>query len=811
MSGQSAVGFGFQADIVSTASVGHLLTGRILKAMSDGGVDVYAVAAAVELGKLIPVRTSLERTVRTHLMSRRSFTSVLNMALRIGWGHSVVAIEMTRTRAGTNALLLIGALTAGHYPEFRAAQCLSELMSLYGCEADRLPNVDLLKGLVAYLAPFTSDLGFSKVLEHITLVAERAMRSRGGEETTLSAVPYQLSDLGGAPMLAGAIKQLILTAGSGERMYMILNKHGSWLPAFASHILGMEVELRYTRMRSRLDSKGKDGMPVYGDTRLDASGHTRSKNGDSQKEEDEDNNEDDPVIWACAGDKGSVIFELEGADRKLVPLFRSTGPNIEIVDGDRVADLDIDHTLQDALAHQLSRRPEIDEELAEGIHNAIARLSWTLFQYILMKVDHLKEGHPINSHFDQLAALKETLGSIGLPEPSIRITALPFSRNAPGNTDFWSEVLTYLDPRTLESLKIISKCHHAVPLHPKERERAVYTYVIVEIPSAEHIDTGNCIPGQCLYGFVARIILNFASSAVALMQCRFDASQLRVSGRLLSGLGDLHWVSKCGSIITKTGSKHTDSVITFSYDDLLVYLDHLVAGNSKGRDWEPAGMTLGFSNSTQTVYYTALMQQEPYDAYGRVISVVPGRASYNGNLRNTICQSSMVEWSSPRPGAEGSFALAAGCFVEPHGAPSAMEAFLHATLDEHSITVTFEVGHGAIHDYKVHFHNCLESFRTLWRVPKCRHDRNTPFRVKEGMNLTLMGFYQDYVPGPAGKSEVAIIAVRGNKLHQMLTCELSPWGKSHFDATILQLEACLECCIEHAKRDGPKSCIIMGG
>ncbi|KUI57943.1 hypothetical protein VP1G_10968 [Cytospora mali] len=60
MSNQNAVGFGFQADIVNTASLTHMLTGRVLKAMSDGGIDFYAVVAAIHLGKSISVRKSLE-------------------------------------------------------------------------------------------------------------------------------------------------------------------------------------------------------------------------------------------------------------------------------------------------------------------------------------------------------------------------------------------------------------------------------------------------------------------------------------------------------------------------------------------------------------------------------------------------------------------------------------------------------------------------------------------------------------------------------------------------------------------------------
>ncbi|KAF6834864.1 hypothetical protein CMUS01_06018 [Colletotrichum musicola] len=40
------VGFAFQADVVNLGSLTHMMTGRVLKALSDGGVDTYAVASA---------------------------------------------------------------------------------------------------------------------------------------------------------------------------------------------------------------------------------------------------------------------------------------------------------------------------------------------------------------------------------------------------------------------------------------------------------------------------------------------------------------------------------------------------------------------------------------------------------------------------------------------------------------------------------------------------------------------------------------------------------------------------------------------
>ncbi|KAF6802787.1 hypothetical protein CSOJ01_11357 [Colletotrichum sojae] len=170
------VGFAFQADVVNLGSLTHMMTGRVLKALSDGGVDTYAVAAAFWLGAKIPVRSSLADTVHVHISKRPTYHSVINKLLTIGWGHSTPVIEMTRNRAGTNALLLVGALGGGVTP-FQAAQFLSQLLSEYGLGPDMMPSTDVLKGLVSYLTPFVYDLGFSKVLQHITNVAEGAIEA----------------------------------------------------------------------------------------------------------------------------------------------------------------------------------------------------------------------------------------------------------------------------------------------------------------------------------------------------------------------------------------------------------------------------------------------------------------------------------------------------------------------------------------------------------------------------------------------------------------------------------------------------------
>ncbi|KAK1534642.1 uncharacterized protein CCOS01_03394 [Colletotrichum costaricense] len=251
------VGFSFQADVVNTASLGHVLTGRLLKALSDGGVDTYAMWAAVQLGKRIPVQDLHQSSLYAHIMSKKTYQSVLSKALSIGWGHSAPVADLARTVAGTNAIILIGALSTG-CQAFAAAQCLSEVMAIYGLEADMLPSVDVLKGLVNYLAPFTQDLGFSKVFQHITNLAERAIRLENravvGQKRSSSRDGNDISDslnqfigMGSAASLAGAIKQLIHTSQKKQRDYMTPKMRGSWLPAFASHILGMAVDVRYNQ------------------------------------------------------------------------------------------------------------------------------------------------------------------------------------------------------------------------------------------------------------------------------------------------------------------------------------------------------------------------------------------------------------------------------------------------------------------------------------------------------------------------------------------------------------------------------------
>ncbi|KAH7014416.1 uncharacterized protein B0I36DRAFT_255130, partial [Microdochium trichocladiopsis] len=303
-SSDNQVGFGFQADVVSTASLAHLLTGRILKALSDGGVDLYAVTASIWLSKQLPFRSALQTTVHAQLKAMPGANGFLAKVLSIGWGHAGIAVEMSRTKAGANALLLIGALASG-VSRFHAAQCLSELLTIYGCAADQLANVDVLKTMIVYIAPMVHELGFVKVLQHITTSASHeVVRLR-------KKIPVDLTSIGDPQTLASAIRQLVFTSERAETLYLVPQQRGAWLAAFASHLLGMSVELVC----------------------------------------------DDHILWASGGDNGKVTLQVapQGSDSTAMACSNRSGSLLLMAptSRERRKRVDVEYLLRDALEAEL--------------------------------------------------------------------------------------------------------------------------------------------------------------------------------------------------------------------------------------------------------------------------------------------------------------------------------------------------------------------------------------------------------------------------------------------------------------------------
>jgi hypothetical protein len=102
----NALSFNFEVDVISGGSILFATAGRLLRCMSDGVVDIYAVAASIEVSKLFPIGPKQEQIVRGALAKRNSKASILNSLLSVGWGHCGLVTGIARTRSGITALLV---------------------------------------------------------------------------------------------------------------------------------------------------------------------------------------------------------------------------------------------------------------------------------------------------------------------------------------------------------------------------------------------------------------------------------------------------------------------------------------------------------------------------------------------------------------------------------------------------------------------------------------------------------------------------------------------------------------------------------
>lgn len=321
-----AVGFNFQGDVFLGGSLVLSSTGRLLKALSDGGVDIYAVGAVIELGKRIPItqyqESVVSRSMQKRFNSRKGF---LAKALSVGWGHNDAAYELSRTRAGCAALLTMNAFAAGT-TTYIAAQGLQMMMSLSGCEAGFLPTVDAIQRVVKYMVPIMEDSGFHAVYGTITTGATTQLRKlHCGYPSTQNE--HFLSLESQEPReWADAVHQLILTASLGESIYIYARCRAAWIAAFAVCILEMQCTILCQS----------------------------------------------DVLWAAAGSCGSVVIQIA---------FKSTQPPVEFARSFELLSTTVnDHVestylLKDALASELSQLTVLSSKSHLSIQYAIA---WTI-------------------------------------------------------------------------------------------------------------------------------------------------------------------------------------------------------------------------------------------------------------------------------------------------------------------------------------------------------------------------------------------------------------------------------------------------
>ncbi|KAK1853666.1 hypothetical protein CCHR01_03658 [Colletotrichum chrysophilum] len=216
------------------------------------------------------------------------------------------------------------------------------------------------------------------------------------------------------------------------------------------------------------------------------------------------------------------------------------------------------------------------------------------------------------------------------------------------------------------------------------------------------------------------------------------------------------------------------------------------------------------------------MQNDCYDAFGRMINITTGRASVAGSFRNRIEEKSWMEWNPsigrrPRPIMEPSV-LTGGSVIRPHYRPPKTSISMDASLRESSIEITLRVASDKSRSRHWEFTECIHAMLSGTVVPYCDHEFNSGYELQRDRELALEGFHIARFTNRSS-DHILILALEGNKLEQLLACGMlihearqdEPKPKKLLRG-VLQLSSCLRCSIRLAQQSQDHlPWVIVGG
>lgn len=719
---------------MTSGSLLHTTTGRLLKALSDGGVDFYAVAAAVYLGKQIPIQSRHETEVSRLLNQRSGRAGYLAKALNIGWGHSDIAIELARTRAGTSALLTIGALATGS-TIYAATQAFAELLSLGGCPPEEMPNIDVLKPMISYLAPFMSDLGFRKVFQHI-ITASKQRCSEAGIRS-----PVGLETTGEAGEWAKAFRQLVFTAQRQESFHLYISQRGAWLAAYASHILGMAVQVMM----------------------------------------------DELVLWQSAGPAGAVWIQLAHTGVKAGNKI-SCNDNFIIINPPTSQQgqqpMNFDYAIGEALNAEIIVDSRITRTISDSIERGIVRLAFTLKANLRMRsrnsLGYIDPNHKINGNFgDSVNAIHDQCTSLGISYDNFESGYATASARIKAwtGTSLQTHGLTYLDQRQAHELQVVCGAH------------GTNQNSLTKIP-------------HCLCCRIGALIHGFGATVVALMQCVFDPSELRFQATVINSSKITPWSRAV--IASEDGQVDGFATNTQLFVHLSQLLHGSEAlKESETLDQLTGADILAVSIDSLTVHYRVLLDSEAFDDRGRMLAITSGRISHHGVLRRLVKESTAPDFVyrehsySRRDETLGSFAMMVDGFViTPHYVKGAVEAAMQVSLAEDAFWVkTILKTTEKESAEQITISRCINNMLLYDVTGRCSHSRDGGHVVREKRAPIFVASFSSRSQRMSSRSshEYAIIlyALKDSTIEQLLQVGCLSLGG------VLQGNSCLSCSIEY--------------
>ncbi|KAI9891695.1 MAG: hypothetical protein M1814_002445 [Vezdaea aestivalis] len=477
-----SVGFNFQGDVFKGGSLAFSAIGNLMKQFSDGGVDLYATAALVQLGSLIPISQLKEQKVAIAMRKRnQTRRGWFVRALSIGWGHQDPAYELSRTQAGCTALVLVNAFVTGT-TSLAAAMGLQKLMRHRGCEAHYLPAIDALRSAVDSLAPIMEDSGFHSILETIRLssIAELGrIVPKVQFQQDQSAI---MEDSGTANDWTEVIHQLSVTASLGQSIYVHTSTRAAWIAAFATFVLEMDCTLLY-----------------YSST-----------------------------LWRAAGRKGKVIIQMardapEPSERfsKLLQLK----PQPEMMAS--IPSLQTTYLLRDALESELIAIPGLSHACRQDVKLAVVNLFALLstrkcFVRRSLSADPIEAVKLTGTFKDSVNSIEAVCQHLGIDVPDLRIEIAAFLRSANSGL---SINISRLDEWRLLPDESIFQLENECYCDQHTTERRSWGY-------------------ECYFDKISRLIFGFATTALALLPCYFGAPNPRIHADSINGTKTSTWSKK---------------------------------------------------------------------------------------------------------------------------------------------------------------------------------------------------------------------------------------------------------------------------
>ena len=755
------VGFSFQGDVFAGGSLAFSTAGKLLKSLSDGGVDVYAVAALVELGKCIPISQHQEAIV-SRAMQKRSQTrnGYLAKALSIGWGHNDAAYELSKTRGGCAALLTMNAFGAGN-SAFVASQGLQELMRLKGCEVGYLPSVDVIKNVVSFMTPIMKDSGFHSVFETIRLAAvaqlakrlsvpdfEKVCRSLTAERNT----PSEWTD---------ACHQLSLTSKLGESILLQTSSRSVWLAAFAVVILEMECTL------------------LYGTS----------------------------VLWGAGGSKGSVTIQI--ADHIQTPIgfsktFELRPQPAAVLSNEDFEDFEVTYLLEDALRSELLCLPYLSVRCQRNIKLAIVRLftsvvsTWSNQNRRSRYDDYDLDVLWPFLHLDKtIMSVCQRLG-ISLPDIESEISQLIEKRRAP-------QFFHLSQGRLLEEqdkLEICRECNCRA--HQKTKEGVIRPI--------------------CLLDTIKELLSGFSATALALLPCVFHTSVVRVRACVISGREQTR-LSRFASYVLERKMVTDQDVLPKQVpgENLLMHLSHLRALlHGEPNAPELPYNSLASSAKDTTVAMRALLEDEAFSVRGQYLAIYSGRISSKGCLREIVTEG-QGNAKAGRQRLTKPYTLATECLFRPTNASSCRSLSSLCTVDVKlnvfearfylvpvgsdliASTVSEEYPREDLINFSItkSIRNLLQSFISS----SCGHPKETPLLIPKDSEFEFFGAGIDSVLPPS-RASCLFLSAHGNRSRQLIaygseSCQrsyLQHWGEVWTRIVVLQGDSCLPCAFLVAQR-----------